>query len=105
MIDLALAKMQQRIDGTEEDELCRLLLDAAVEDCKAYLNRPLYEDEAEKEEAEAAGETDGIIINAPIRAAMLQMFGSLYAHREGGTTAMPESVRRILDKYRRISGV
>lgn len=35
MIDLAMAKLQQRIDGSDEDELLQLLLDAAVADCTA----------------------------------------------------------------------
>lgn len=103
MISLELAKQQARIDGSEEDELLEVLLQAAVESCRGYLNRPLYADEAAKAEAEKKGESGGVVANAAIRAAMLQMFGHLYAEREGG--AMPESVRRLLDGHRRLPGV
>ena len=106
MIDLAMAKLQQRIDGSDEDELLQLLLDAAVADCTAYLNRPLYTDTAAKQAAEQKGApADGIVINAPIKAAMLLMFGYLNANREGQNTVLPASVRRILDNYRRLPGV
>lgn len=102
MIELALAKQQARIDGNGEDELLAVLLQAAVEDCAAYLNRPLYADEAAKAEAEKKGERGGLVINAAVRAAILQLFAYLYAEREGG--GMPESVRRLLDSYRTLPG-
>ncbi len=110
MITLEMAKLHQRIDGDDEDDLLQLLLDAAVDDCVFYLNRGVYESQDAKLEAILAGDLmaeDGLVINAPIKAAMLLMFGHLYVHREDGAggNALPPNARRILDAYRLMPGV
>ena len=51
MITLELVKLHLRVDGEDEDDLIRLYYEAAVSDCAAYLNRPLYQDEAAASEA------------------------------------------------------
>lgn len=100
MITLELAKLHQRIDGNEEDDLCRLYLEAAIDDCVAYLNCPLYENEAA-----ATGKPDGVILNSAIRSAILLTFGYFYSVREDGRSGMPLDARRLLFPYRKLVGV
>ncbi|RKV67349.1 MAG: phage gp6-like head-tail connector protein, partial [Neisseria sp.] len=64
MITLELVKLHLRVDGDDEDDLIRLYYEAAVSDCAAYLNRPLYQDEAAASEAAKAGKADGVVLNS-----------------------------------------
>lgn len=104
MIALELAKLHARIDGDEEDTLLQLLLDGAVEHCRAYLNCPLYADEQERAAGEAAGDTDGVVLNNDIQTAILLTFSWRYAHRED-TAERPLAADRLLDKYRKRPGI
>ena len=105
MITLELVKLHLRVDGEDEDDLIRLYYEAAVSDCAAYLNRPLHKDAAEAEAAEKAGKKGGVILNAPIRNAVLLTVGYLYSTREDGAGGLPRAARRLLEPYRNLPGV
>lgn len=109
MITLEQAKLHQRIDSNDDDALIALLLSAAIQHCRQYLNRPLYADNAAQAAAVAAGETDGMVITDDIRAAMLLTFGFLYERREdvgrSDAAALPVNACWLLDKYRKTAGV
>ena len=105
MITLELVKLHLRVDSNEEDDLIRLYYEAAVSDCVSYLNRPLYPDKAEADEAAAAGKAGGVILNAAIRNAILLTVGYLYSTREDGSGGLPRAARRLLEPYRNLPGV
>lgn len=107
MISLELAKLHARIDHNDEDTLLAVLLNAAVADCIAYLNRPVFMDETARAQADEMQQKIGIVLNAPIQAAMLQVFAYLYANRESENyqQGMPTSAQKILASYRRLAGL
>ena len=105
MITLELVKLHLRVDGEDEDDLIRLYYEAAVSDCVAYLNRPLYQDEAAASEAAKAGKADGIVLNSSIRNAILLTVGYLYSTREDGAVGLPRAARRLLEPFRNLPGV
>lgn len=105
MITLELVKLHLRVDGEDEDDLIRLYYEAAVSDCAAYLNRPLYQDEAAASEAAKAGKADGVVLNSSIRNAILLTVGYLYSTREDGAVGLPRAARRLLDPFRNLPGV
>lgn len=105
MITLELVKLHLRVDGEDEDDLIRLYCEAAVSDCAAYLNRPLYQDEAAASEAAKAGKADGVVLNSSIRNAILLTVGYLYSTREDGAVGLPRAARRLLEPYRNLPGV
>ena len=105
MITLELVKLHLRVDGDDEDDLIRLYYEAAVSDCAAYLNRPLYQDEAAASEAAKAGKTDGVVLNSSIRNAILLTVGYLYSTREDGAFGLPRAARRLLEPFRNLPGV
>lgn len=107
MISLELAKLHARIDHSDEDMLLTLLLNAAVENCITYLNRPVFIDETAKAQTDEMQQKIGIVLNAPIKAAMLQVFAYLYSRREceDDQLGMPTSAQRILTPYRYLAGL
>ena len=105
MITLELVKLHLRVDGEDEDDLIRLYYEAAVSDCVAYLNRPLYQDEAAASEAAKAGKADGVVLNSSIRNAILPTVGYLYSTREDGAVGLPRAARRLLEPFRNLHGV
>mgnify|MGYP002756003848 FL=1 len=105
MITLELVKLHLRVDGEDEDDLIRLYYEAAVSDCAAYLNRPLYQDEAAASEAAKAGKADGVVLNSSIRNAILLTVGYLYSTREDGAVGLPCAARRLLEPFRNLPGV
>lgn len=105
MITLELVKLHLRVDGEDEDDLIRLYYEAAVSDCAAYLNRPLHKDATEAEAAVKAGKKGGVILNAPIRNAILLTVGYLYSTREDGAGGLPRAARRLLEPFRNLPGV
>ena len=92
MITLELVKLHLRVDGDDEDDLIRLYYEAAVSDCAAYLNRPLYQDEAAASEAAKAGKADGVVLNSSIRNAILLTVGYLYSTREDGAVGFGQPI-------------
>lgn len=110
MIDLDLAKLHLRVDGDEEDQHIRLLLDASIKNCVAYLNCSVFESKEELEAAISSGDEHAILITDDIKAAILLTLGHLYANREdvvvnGSASMMPMNSRWLLDSYRKRPGV
>ena len=103
MIPLELVKLHLRVDGDDEDDLICLYYEAAVSDCVAYLNRPLYQDDAEA--AAGVGKADGVVLNSSIRNAILLTVGYLYSTREDGAVGLPRAARRLLEPFRNLPGV
>jgi len=110
-ITLDLAKVQQRIDGIDEDALLAVLIAASELAAIQYLNRQVYE----SQEALDAAVLDGtagdcpMVINDAVRAAMLLIFGHLYANREdvvigASVTELPHGSTRLLDLFREHTG-
>ena len=104
LIDLAQAKLHLRVDGVADDSMIQVYLDAAEESAAQYLGRTIYADETAQ-----GSDTAGIVINAPIRAAILLQCGHLYEHREAvsdkPTSALAMGVQYLLDPFRSSLGV
>lgn len=109
-VTLEQAKANQRIDDDDSDDLIMLYLCAAEDHVVAYLNCPLYVDDAEQKAAVDKGETDGIVIKNDIKAAILMTFGFFYENREdvghnNTAAAIPVNAHRLLDQHRKRPGV
>jgi hypothetical protein len=107
IITLSTAKLHLRVDGSDEDVTIQIYLDAAEEISMQYLNRQVY---ATVEDM--GSDETGIVINGPIKSAMLLQCGHLYANRESvsqvqGVTAyeLPLGTKFLLDPYRLELGV
>lgn len=101
IITLSEAKLHARIDGTDEDTIAQVYLDAAEQSAAEFLNRAIYA-------SDVGTDTTGIVMNAAIRAACLLTFGHLYANREAtGQEAkeLPMGVQYLLMPYRLEMGV
>ncbi|MCL9777655.1 head-tail connector protein [Neisseria subflava] len=114
MITLELVKLHLRVDGEDEDDLIRLYYEAAVSDCVAYLNRPLYQDDAEVSAAAKVGKADGVVLNSSIRNAILLTVGYcillprrwrgwVAACRSAAVGAVSQSARRVVGFLGRLS--
>ena len=87
-----------------DDTMLAIYRDAAEDSAAQYLGRAIYADETEQ-----GDDTEGIVINASIRGAVLLMTGHWFANREavtaGQAVEVPLSVRWLLDPYRANLGV
>lgn len=80
-------KVQCRIDPDDDSEntLITLYGDAAREKAQKYLNRPLFDDEVPPEV------TNGLLVGATVKLAILLAVGHWYENREATTsTALSE---------------
>jgi hypothetical protein len=104
IVPVADAKLHLRVDGSTEDTLIQLYIDAVETSLAEYLNRALYE-------SDAGEDSTGLVATAAIRAAVLLQVGTLYAHREdvtvvtGTSMRLSEVVARLVDPYRLEMGV
>lgn len=107
IVTLALAKEHLRVDGTDEDELIQLYLDAAEIAAERYLGRTIYATPEDVPDDDA----DGMALNASIVAAVLVHAATLYRWRESiGTTTgtvvpLNSTTRALLDSYRVSLGI
>ena len=104
IISLEQAKMHLRVDASDEDSHIALFIGAAQEQVEGYLNRKVYEAEAEAQ----PDDDRPMVANFSVRAAMLLIIGDLYASREDSTDSVnrfPQASRRLLDPYRIGQGV
>jgi len=111
IVTLEQARLHLRVDGEDEDSLIALFITTAGEQVQEYLNRQVFADLVELNQAVAAG-TGGdrpMLANASTQAAALLIIGRLYACREddakGGGNEFPQASRRLLDPYRIGQGV
>lgn len=104
LIDLALVKAHLRVDTADEDTLITLYLGAAEKQASDFLGRAIYIGLLDMDE-----DTDGIIVNDVIKAAILLTVGHLYANREdvvpGSVAALPMGAQYLLQPYRTDIGV
>lgn len=114
LIDIDTAKMHLRVDGDEENDLIALYLAAAEASAVEFLNRDVYAtreelilalDELGLMEEPPPDWADPILVNAPIRAAVLLILGHLYSNRENslvGVSAqeLPMGAHSLLWPYR-----
>lgn len=94
---LAEAKLQLRVDGSDEDTLIQTYLDAAEAAAEQYLNRALYA-------SDVGTDTTGLVMPKNVKTAVLMWVGSLYYGREG-VEDMPTGSRVLLNPYRIEMGV
>jgi hypothetical protein len=101
MIDLATAKNHLRVDGSDEDALIQLYLDAAVNTFETWTNRQLVAD------ADPLPDPVGNALHATrsIDQGVLLLVGHWYANREavtGGivTAEMPMATRALWMPHR-----
>ena len=105
LVDLEAAKLHLRVDGEDEDSLIQIYLDAAEQAAIDFLNRNVYADQEALDAAEEPPEAKAMVVNAPIRAAVLLILGHLYANRESVvigtiTATMPMGAHSLLWPYR-----
>lgn len=111
IVTLEQARLHLRVDGEDEDALIELFITTAGEQVQEYLNRQVFADQADLDQAVAdgAGGDRPMVANASAQAAALLMIGRLYASREddakGGGNEFPQASRRLLDPYRIGQGV
>ena len=105
IVTLAQAKLHLRVDGTDEDTLIQVYLNAAERSIANYLNRELYE-------TDAGSDLDGLVMNDAIKGAVLLQVGHLYANRESVSQQpgnymleLPLGLKWLVDPYRIEMGV
>ncbi|MCK3656237.1 hypothetical protein A4G19_15640 [Pasteurellaceae bacterium Macca] len=103
MLDLRLVKLHCRVDGDEDDELLKSFINSATGFIQSQLNRGLYEERVPDDDL------NGIVINGPIRQAMLMTIAHWYENREAVFTgAITKEIEfgtwRLIQPYR-IMGV
>ncbi|ARU04750.1 hypothetical protein CCO03_08730 [Comamonas serinivorans] len=96
LVTLEQAKEHLRVDGNDEDDLIQLKLDAAHEQAVQYLNRSVYDTQAEVDAA--VDEDRPMVVNASVKTAILLTLGHLYANRE--TADIPDGARALLTPWR-----
>ena len=97
MIDLNDAKLHLRVDGSEEDSIIQLYIDAALEKTSAILGRKII-----ATDATPSDETE-VVFNPALKAACLLYIGMLFAHREAvsnGLVELPLGYYDLLRPYR-----
>lgn len=106
LITLEAVKLHLRVDHDDEDLMIQLYIDAAERSTSDYLERSIYQHAAA---LTSASDPTGIVINAPIMAAILLQIGNLYANREAtanaATAELPLGVTHMLQPYRYGVGV
>ncbi|AUZ06352.1 putative phage head-tail adaptor [Vitreoscilla sp. C1] len=107
MITAEQVKSQCRIDFDDEDGYLPLLVNAAISACLAYLNRPVFESEADLLAAISANpelDQSAMVVTHDIRMAMLITAAFLYENREGNTN-LPLAATSLLRQHRKRPGV
>lgn len=100
LLDLATVKLHLRVDDAAEDALIGVYATAAEEFAMQFLGRTIYAD------ATAQGaDTEGIVINPAVQAALLLIAGHLYANREDvvagvSVAQLPNGAQYLLQPYR-----
>lgn len=89
-VSLNLAKLHMKVDGTAEDELIALYIDAAETWCGNYIGKPL---------------ADFVPVPADIQHAVLKLVSYYYEVRSLATYGLsadmaPQGVASVLDSYR-----
>lgn len=105
LVDLEAAKLHLRVDGEDEDAIIQIYLDAAEQAAIDFLNRNVYVDQDALDAAAEPPEAMPMVVNAPIRAAVLLVLGHLYANRENSVTGvsaqdLPMGAHALLWPYR-----
>jgi hypothetical protein len=102
---LAEAKLHLRATHASEDSLIQIYLDASEMNVEDYLNRKLYA-------SDIGSDLTGVLLTAPIKAAVLLFVGHLYNNREAVTMErlnmpmeLPMGVKWLLGPYRIEMGV
>lgn len=103
LITLDLIKLHCRIDHDDEDKLLEQYESAAHEYVQRQIDRTLYAEEVPEDES------NGLVINAAIKQAMLMTIAHWYEHRESVVVGVvskeiEEGVWRLIQPYR-IMGV
>lgn len=105
LIDLGTAKIHLRTNGDGEDDLISIYLDAAESAAVEFLNRNVYATQEDLEDASEPDEACPMVINGPVKAAMLLILGHLYANRENSVVGvsyqeLPMGAHSLLWPYR-----
>lgn len=87
-------KLQLRIDHDYENSLLDIYLKAAHSKAETRLNRRLYEDEIPEDES------DGMLINAEIKMALILAVTHFYDSRD--SSKIPTGFYELIDPYRHI---
>jgi hypothetical protein len=109
IVDRALAIAHARVDA--DDPLIDTYLTAAIGEAEEFANRKFYEDADTMAAAVLDGTAgdDPMVAEPPIVAAVLLIFGRLYAMREdvviGQAMELPRGSRSMLQPYRVNMGV
>lgn len=111
LVDISIAMQHCRADA-EDLTLVEVYLAAAETACVAYLNREVYKNQTELDNAIANGtaKDEAIVSNAAIVGAILLTIGHLFVNREenvAGTSVseLKMGARSLLQPYRLVNGV
>ncbi|VVE87563.1 head-tail connector protein [Pandoraea bronchicola] len=114
IVSLQLALTHLREDGGVADDLIKLYIGAATQAAVDFLDRQLYADDGEMQDAISNGTAgfNPLVANDAVRAAILLTVGKLYAYREdvvAGTSTsvmeLPGGAKALLFPYRTGLGV
>lgn len=109
IVSLQLALTHLREDGGVADDLIKIYIGAATQAAVDYLDRMLYVDDEEMQDAisEGTAGSSPLVANDAIRAAILLTVGKLYAYREDVVVAtstsvleLPGGAKQLLFPYR-----
>lgn len=112
IVTLSELKLHLRVDSTAEDTLITYYSNAAKERIESFLNRSVYETQADLD-ADLTAPDSAMVANDSIKCAIMLMTGHLYKNREstvdstktGATLEMPMGVKFFLYPYRVEVGV
>lgn len=109
MLDITIVKKHLRVDHDEEDDLIEHMMDSAKSQCLAYLNRSVFETQAELDAAIAAGDKlkHPIVLQPHHIQAILVLVAEFYRSRESSDEwkgGLPMGVRSLLwaDRIREV---
>ncbi|WP_321902082.1 head-tail connector protein [Paraburkholderia tropica] len=111
LVELSLALGFLRQDAGVEDDVVQALLDGATQSAVDYLNRQVFETQADLDVAVADGAAgdNPMVVNAAIKAAILKTTAELYANREdtaiGAIAELPFNARTLLRPHRIVPGL
>ena len=108
LVDLATLKLHCRVDASDEDTLITAYGEAADERVASYLNRKIYANQNDMDDAVDSGVAgdDPMVVNDSVKAAIMLLDGHLYANREAVVEAkiemqeLPMGVMFLLTPYR-----
>ena len=107
MITAEQVKQQCRITHDMENDLLVHLAAAATSACLAYLNRPVFADDAALQAAislDASVAEFGMVATEDVTWAMLITAANMYFDREGGNS-LPHGAIVLLRQHRKLPGV